>query len=206
MRGRLRINVDAYFSRLMLAPHLGGFLKRYPEINLELMTRDAIGDLVADGFDIAVRFGEPPSSTLVARKFLETRILTVAAPSYLAAHGRPQRPIDLTRHACIQYRDPWTGRPFEWEFHRGRKVVPVDVQGPLLVNDVETMLSACIAGAGIAQIMAIGVQALLDGGQLIELFPNWPDERFPLYAFHASRRHPPAKVRAFIDFCAETLL
>ena len=73
------------------------------------------------------------------------------------------------------------------------------------MSDVGTMLGACLAGAGIAQVMALGVQDFLDRGQLIDLFPDWPDEAFPLYAIHPSRRHPPAKVRAFIDFCAEFL-
>lgn len=88
---------------------------------------------------------------------------------------------------------------------RGRKVVPVKAEGPLTVTDVGTMLSACLAGAGIAQIMALGVQNLLDDGKLVDLFPDWPGETFPLYAVHPSRRHPAAKVRAFIDFCAEII-
>jgi DNA-binding transcriptional LysR family regulator len=73
------------------------------------------------------------------------------------------------------------------------------------VSDVGVMLGACLAGAGIAQVMALGVRDLLDQGQLIELFPDWPDETFPLCAVHPSRHHPPAKVRAFIDFCVETI-
>src|ERR1700744_322417 len=89
VRGRLRVNVDAFFSRLMLAPHINRFLDRYPEISLELITRDQLGDLVGEGFDIAVRFGQPPSSSLVARKLFETRTVTVAAPSYIEKHGQP---------------------------------------------------------------------------------------------------------------------
>jgi DNA-binding transcriptional LysR family regulator len=83
--------------------------------------------------------------------------------------------------------------------------VPVETTGPLLLTDVGTMLAACVAGAGIAQVMALGVQDLLDQGGLVELFPDWPGETFPLYAFHPSRHHPAAKVRAFIDFCLETI-
>jgi DNA-binding transcriptional LysR family regulator len=198
--GRLRVNIDPFVSRLLLAPQIGSFLNRYPELSLELITRDSLGDLIGEGFDVAVRFGDPPTSSLVVRKVLETRILTVAAPRYIERHGRPTKPSELSRHHCIQFRNPGTGQPFEWEFHQGRKIVPVKTSGRLLLTDVGTMLGACIAGAGIAQVMALGVQDLLDGGQLVELFPDWPNEKFPLFALYPSRTLPPAKLRAFLDF------
>jgi DNA-binding transcriptional LysR family regulator len=198
--GRLRVNIDPFVSRLLLAPQIGSFLNRYPELSLELITRDSLGDLIGEGFDVAVRFGDPPTSSLVVRKVLETRILTVAAPRYIERHGRPTKPSELSRHHCIQFRNPGTGQPFEWEFHQGRKIVPVKTSGRLLLTDVGTMLGACIAGAGIAQVMALGIQDLLDGGQLVELFPDWPNEKFPLFALYPSRTLPPAKLRAFLDF------
>ena len=198
--GRLRVNIDPFVSRLLLAPQIGSFLNRYPELSLELITRDSLGDLIGEGFDVAVRFGDPPTSSLVVRKVLDTRILTVAAPSYIERHGRPTKPSELSRHHCIQFRNPGTGQPFEWEFHRGRKIVPVKTSGHLLLTDVGTMLGACIAGVGIAQVMALGIQDLLDGGQLVELFPDWPNEKFPLFALYPSRTLPPAKLRAFLDF------
>ena len=202
VRGRLRVNVDPFFARLVLAPRLGKFLAAYPELSVEIMGRDRLGDLVADGFDAAVRFGEPEPSALIARRLLETRVLTCAAPSYLAKHGRPAHPRDLGagRHQCIHYLDPVTGRPFPWEFHRGRQKLRIAVSGRLTVNNVGTMLGACAAGHGVAQILALGTEDLVSRGRLIELFPDWPDERFPLYAFHLSRHVPPAKVRAFLDF------
>jgi DNA-binding transcriptional LysR family regulator len=198
--GRLRVNIDPFVSRLLLAPQIGSFLNRYPELSLELITRDSLGDLIGEGFDVAVRFGDPPTSSLVVRKVLDTRILTVAAPSYIERHGRPTKPSELSRHHCIQFRNPGTGQPFEWEFHRGRKIVPVKTSGHLLLTDVGTMLGACIAGVGVAQVMALGIQDLLDGGQLVELFPDWPNEKFPLFALYPSRTLPPAKLRAFLDF------
>lgn len=203
VRGRLRVNVDPWFARLILAPRLPLLIDRHPGLEIELITRDAIGDLVAEGFDIAVRFGEPEPTGLIARKLLETRIVTVAAPNYLARHGRPKAPADLVGHTCIQFRDPWSGRPFAWEFHRGRKVVSVATRGPLLVTEAGIGLMACLAGAGIAQAMTLGLGDMVTTGRLVDLFPEWPDETFPLYALHPSRRHVPAKVNAFIDFCRE---
>jgi DNA-binding transcriptional LysR family regulator len=202
VRGRLRINIDPFFSRLILGPRLGAFLDSHPDLQLELFTRDQLGDMVAEGFDLAVRFGEPVTSGMVARRLLDTRILTVAAPAYLKRRGRPLTPPELGRddHVCIDFRDPATGRPFPWEFHRKHKKIEVQVQSRLTVNDVGTMHSACVAGYGIAQIMQLGAESLLAEGRLVDLFPDWPDERFPLFALHPSRHNPPAKTRAFLDF------
>jgi DNA-binding transcriptional LysR family regulator len=203
VRGRLRVNVDPYFSRLILGPRLGTFLRDHPELQLELIMRDRLGDMVAEGFDLAVRFGEPRPSSLVARKLLDTRILTVATPSYCKRNGRPLTPLELEvdgNHVCIEFRDPETGRPFPWEFHRKRKKIAVQTGGRLIVNDVGTLHSACLAGYGVAQIMMLGAEKMLANDQLLDLFPDWPDERFPLYAYHPSRRHPSAKTRAFLDF------
>jgi len=200
VRGRLRVDIDPYFSRLVLSGQIGSFLAQHPEIVLEMVTREHVSDLVADGIDVAVRFGEPASDTMIARKLLETRVLTVASPQYIKKHSRPRDPTELNSHECIQFLDPITSRPYEWEFRAGRKVVPVKTKGRLQLSDVGTMINECVAGSGIAQILSIGVQPLLSSGRLIDLFPEWPGEVFPLYALHPSRQHPPAKVRAFIEF------
>ncbi len=107
-----------------------------------------------------------------ARKLLESRILTVASPAYLAAHGRPAHPRDLLDHACIDYQDPLTGRPFAWEFRRGDEVLPVRQPAQLMVSDVETMIGACCEGAGIAQVMQLGTRHILAQGRLVEIFPT----------------------------------
>jgi DNA-binding transcriptional LysR family regulator len=203
--GRLRVNCDGWFASLMLAPRLQPFLDAHPNLSLDLVVRDSIGDLVSDGFDVAIRFGEPDASGLVTRKLAETRILTCASPSYLERYGRPDHPAELAdgQHQCLLFRDPTTGRPFKWEFHRGGEVLPVEVNGRLVLNDVATSLSACVAGLGIAQPMALGTDAMLADGRLIELFPQWNGERFPLHAYYPSRHLCPCRVRAFMDFVSE---
>ena len=207
IRGRLRVNIDPYFSRLIVGPRLGAFLDAHPQLRLELITSDHLGDLIADGFDLAVRFGHPRPSTLVARKLLDSRMLTVAAPAYLKRHGRPTDPRELesAQHVCIQFRDPESGRPFAWEFHQRRKKLAFETHGPLTVNDAGTLYSVCLAGHGIAQVMDLGVEPMLRDGRLVRLFADWPDERFPLYALHPSRHHVPAKTRAFLDFIVALL-
>jgi DNA-binding transcriptional LysR family regulator len=207
VRGKLRVNVDPLFSRMALSPKLSDFLQRNPRLELRIETRDRIADLVSDGFDLAIRFGEPVPSALIARRVLNARILTVASPTYIDRHGRPKHPQELASdaHQCILAIDPATGRPFEWEFWRGNEFVSVAVNGRLTVTDSGTKLGACLAGFGIAQVIDLGLQHHFQSGALINLFPDWPDERFPLYVYYPSRNHVPAKVRRFIDFITESL-
>ncbi|MCS3419370.1 DNA-binding transcriptional LysR family regulator [Pseudomonas sp. BIGb0450] len=202
VQGRLRVNIDAILSRQIPGPRLEHFLSVHPDLRVELITRDKLGDIISDGFDLAVRFGKPRNSTLVARKILDTQVLTVASTSYIQRRGRPARPeaIASDGHTCIEFRDPDTGKPFPWEFLCEKKKICVDVKSQLTVNDSGTLLKACLAGYGIAQILKFGHEDLIDGNSLVNLFPDWPDERFPLYALHPSKRHPPAKTIAFLDF------
>lgn len=200
VRGRLRVNVDPWIARLVLAPRLVEFLSRHPALSVELIVRDTLGDLVAEGFDAAIRFGEPERSGLIARKLLETRILACAAPAYLARHGTPLHPRDLEAHECLLYRDPVTGRPFEWEFHRGGEIVEVKATGRVVTNDLASKLAACAAGLGVAQTIELGLGEMLARGELVQVLPDWAEERYPLYAYHVSRHQVPAKLRAFLDF------
>jgi DNA-binding transcriptional LysR family regulator len=203
IRGRLRVNTDPVFSQLMLADGAITFLDRHPEVRLELIMRDLVGDLVADGFDLALRFGDPPNSGFTARKLFETRVLTVAAPAYLEAYGRPAHPGDLPGHRTIDFWDAAHGRAYDWEFRRGTKVLPVKIDARLMTSDAQTMLGACLSGGGIAQVLDFAVRDMIRDGRLIELFPDWPGEVFPLHAIFPSRHQRTAKVRAFVDFVTE---
>ena len=184
VRGRLKVNVDPYISRMLLAGRLGTFLDANPDLALELITREHVGDLVTEGIDMAVHFGQPKATSLIARKLADGGLVTVASPTYLACHARPEAPSDLSKHVSIDFRDPLTGRPHVWEFHRQGEVLRVSANSRLLVSDVGTMITECLAGTGIAQMIAIGAKEYLDNGQLVDLFPDWPDETFPLYAFY----------------------
>jgi DNA-binding transcriptional LysR family regulator len=207
VRGRLRVNVDPLFSRMVLSPNLSAFLLQNPGLELRIETRDRIADLVSDGFDLAVRFGEPAPSALIARRLLDARILTVASPAYVDRHDRPGHPQELASdaHQCILAIDTSTGRLYDWEFRRGSEVISVAVNGRLTVTDSGTKLGACLAGFGVAQVINLGLEHHLKSGALINLFPDWPDERFPLFVYYASRNYVPAKVRTFIDFIKDSL-
>jgi DNA-binding transcriptional LysR family regulator len=200
--GRLRVSVDPWFARTVLAPKLQQFMARYPLLSVDLMTSNYREEMMT-GVDVAVRFGPPDSSSLIARKLLETPIVTCAAPGYLAKHGEPATPHDLVHHELLLFRDPQTGRAFPWEFHRGGKIIQISATGRLMMDDPSAAVAACVAGQGVLQKLAIGLEPLLSTGALVQILSRWSDERYPLYAYHPSRHLPPAKVRAFLDFVQE---
>jgi len=202
--GRLRVNVDGAFGHHVLAPRIQPFLDRHPGLSVEISVRDRMGDLVADGFDVAVRFGTPEPSSLICRLLLESRVLTCASPAYVAEKGLPRHPSELENgHQCVLLRDPTTGRPYEWEFIRGKESVPLRASGQLMVNDTGLLLGACLGGQGIAQPLELYCRDLLADGRLIQLLPDWAEETFPLYVYHHAPARISAKVRAFLDYVLE---
>lgn len=203
VRGHLRARVAILVTTRVLAGRLGTFLSRYPELSVEIITDDRTGDLVGDGIDVAISLGDQATPSLISRKLADTRIVTVASPAYLKRHGRPKHPTDLKQHACIHFREPATGRAFDWEFHKGRKILNVETPSRLILSDGNSLVTECLSGSGVAQVTENTVRDLLDTGKLIDLFPDWNGEIFPLYAIYPSRQHLPAKVRAFIDFVIE---
>ena len=205
VRGRLRVSVDPWFARMVLAPTLQLFLARYPTLQVDLSTSNYREEMMS-GMDVAVRFGPPDDSTLIVRKLLETPVLTVAAPAYLDRHGEPRSPHDLVHHEALLFRDPQTGVPFPWEFHRGGEIVEVKVTSRLVLDDPSVAVSACVAGQGVFQSLAVGLAPFMARGELVRILPDWSEELYPLYAYHPSRHLPPAKVRAFLDFIQEVAI
>jgi DNA-binding transcriptional LysR family regulator len=206
--GHLRVNVDATLSRLALGTEIGKFLESHPELSVEVCVRTEIGDLIVQGFDLAIRFGEPAPSSLIVQRIAQIRVLTCASPEYIKRKGRPKRPADLQAngHECILFYDPATGRPFPWEFHSNGKSIKVRVSGRLTFDDGMSHLAACLSGYGVAQVFDFGIAEDLKTGRLINLFPKWSDELFPLYIYLPSRFYVPAKVRAFQRFVADDIL
>jgi DNA-binding transcriptional LysR family regulator len=198
-KGLLRVAVDPIVARVLLAPRIAGLLGKHPELSLDMVVRERLGDLVTEGFDAAIRFGELEPSNLVVRKLLDTRVVTCASEAYLQRRGRPKKPRDLEQHECILFREPNSGRPYEWIFQRGKKIERIKAHGRLILNDSAAALAACRAGHGIAQHLEL---ELRESGatELVDLLPSWGDEVFPLYVYLPSRAQIPAKVRALIDF------
>lgn len=200
VRGRLKASIDPWFARIVLAPRLPEFLAAYPELALQLRVTNAAEDMLSGGVDVAVRFGPPAASAAIGRKLFETRVITVASPSYLARRPPPKVPAEVVDHDLILFRDPQSGRPFTWEFHGPGLPVEVPAAGRLVLDDPSAALAACEAGAGLFQSLEVGLEPWLRTGRLVMVLPDWAEERFPLYAYYASRRQLPAKVRTFLNF------
>ncbi len=202
VRGRLRVSTDLPFGS-RLGARLVALRARYPELEVELSVHMRFAEAEAAGFDVCVRYGPPERSSLTCRKLFETRVLTCAAPSYVATHGRPEHPRDLAQHECINVLDPVTGRPFLWELQRGDERVEVEARGRVLIDNPVVAMSACLSGYGIAQPLEANVVEYLARGELVQLLPEWADERWPAYAYYRGRTAPNARVRAFLDFIVE---
>jgi DNA-binding transcriptional LysR family regulator len=207
VRGRLRVKMHPTLAHLIPGEQLKAFLEKYPDLSVELISGDKLGDLVGEGIDIALTVGDLPSSSLIAKRLLDTRVVTVAAPSYLAQHGQIAHPSDLLKegHTLIDYRNPETGRPFQWEHHRGRKIVKIATPGRLIVSDIVSLHGICVAGWGIAQVLEVAVKPMLASGALVELLPEWGDERFPIHAIYSSRNYVPPRARVFLDFVSSAV-
>ncbi len=201
VQGRLRINVDETIGQYLLCPHIDRFLREYPAVSVEISAQDQMGDLITEGFDVAVRFGPARNASLICQLLLKTPVITCASPEYLARHGHPHHPSDLQKgHRCLLHRDPATGRHFPWEFVQGRKFVKADVTGKLMVNTGSLLVESCLGGYGVAQFLELYMKDFLADGRLVQVLPDWAEETYPLYAYHHSPKLVPAKVRAFLDF------
>jgi DNA-binding transcriptional LysR family regulator len=207
VRGRLRVKMHPTLAHVINGKQLKAFLENYSELSVELISSDKLGDVVGEGIDIALHVGELPSSSLIAKKLLDTRVITVAAPAYIAKHAKIAHPSDLQKqeHTLIGYRNPETGRTFQWEYHRGRAIEKIATPERLIVSDIVNLHSICVAGWGIAQVLEVAVKPMLETGALVKLLPEWGDERYPIHAVYPSRNYVPPKVRVFIDFVSSAV-
>lgn len=179
---------------------LAGFHSDYPDIVIDLTIDDAVVDVVAGGFDAAIRPGEVIEKDMVAVRIgADHRQLAAASPAYLAAHGTPRDPADLHAHRCLRWR--WSGRvnPYNWEFYRDANWLEVAVDGPLILNDRAAMLRAAIDGIGVGFFTSLELAGPVAAGKLVPLLEAWAHP-YPGYAicYPRQRQMAPA-LRAFID-------
>ena len=197
--GLLRLNLSRTAADLVVLPHLTPFLEAFPAITLEMNCDNALVDLVGSGFDAGIRLGENLAQDVVAVPLGgKQRIATVAAPRYLQGRSPPRTPDDLAGHRCLNIRLP--SGIYRWDYsHKGRDF-DIEVGGPLIAHDGDTLMSALRSGAGIGCAFEAQVADDITAGRLIPLLrPWWPT--FPgFHLYHPSRAHVPRKLRAFIDF------
>jgi len=205
-RGRLRVNSNLPFGHKYLIPLLPAFRARYPDIVIDLALTDTVIDLVAERADVAIRVGPLKESRLVARKLGESRILTVAAPDYVARRGSPRRVEDLAAHDCLAFNFHRQSR--SWPF-RGKagETVQFTPRPSALGSDGETMRLMAIAGLGIARLGAFHVQDDIDAGRLVEVLKSLnPGDTEAIHAVYVGQGgHLPARVRVFLDYLGETV-
>ena len=203
LRGALRISAPVVFGGRHVAPVLMAFLDANPQVTGDLVLHDRNLDLVDEGLDVAVRLAVLADSSLVARKVGEVRRITVAAPDYLARRGTPQRPADLADHEVI-YSSTQPG-PIEWRFEGPRGSETVRVRPRLMVNAVEAVVAAALAGRGVTRVLTYQVAEELADGRLVSLLRGYEPAPIPVQLVTASARLTPPRVRAFLDFAAREL-
>ncbi|MER9869019.1 LysR family transcriptional regulator [Mesorhizobium sp. M0136] len=205
-RGRLRINSYVPFGQHRLIPILPRFLERYPEISVDLVLTDDVIDLMEERADVAIRAGPLGESRLVARKLGQSRVVVVAAPSYLEARGTPMTPADLDRHNRMGFR--FVRHLEGWPFiDAAGKPITLSIAGNTLVSDGEAMRLMALSGAGIARLASWHVEADIAAGRLLPLLEefNPGDEELTHAVYVGQGKHLPARVRAFLDFLVETV-
>ncbi len=199
-RGRLRISVAGAFAARYVAPVCAEFMAQYPLVRIELNFNSRIVDLIEEGFDLAIRYGQLEESGLVARRIAPRRLYVCAAPSYIARHGAPMQPQELRRHPCLigssdhcLSRDPDNDR-----------LQRLRVAGRWRSNNGDALLAAGRSGLGIIQLPDFYVDDDLREGRLLPLLGDWAVGDVGVWAVYPHRRHLPAKVRLLIEMLAET--
>ncbi len=200
-QGQLRINAPMSFGRLHVAPLIPKFLKRYPKLQIDLVMDDRKVDLVAEGFDLAIRGGTLTDSTLIARKLAPLHQVLCASPEYIERHGLPGTPEELTGHNCVLY--SLSSDANKWTLFDADGSQSVLVSGSYQVNNSEALLEALKAGVGIGRLPTFVAGPDLKKGRLVKLFKSWRIPDFTMYAVFPERKYLPAKVRVFLDFAIE---
>ena len=201
--GTLRLNMAPGAARMLLVPLILEYGRRYPNVDVEIVTDNALVDVIGKGFDAGVRLVEVVPADMVAIPILPTiRSLVVGSPGYFSNRSHPIVPSDLLKHRCIRARMA-SGRLYRWEFERRGQAVLIDAPGSLILDASDLMLSAALEGAGLAYISEPSVAAHIASGDLIPVLQDWSPPYPGLSLYFAQRRQMPARLRALIDLIRE---
>ncbi|MBY0573872.1 MAG: LysR family transcriptional regulator [Undibacterium sp.] len=198
--GRLKLNVPRSAAQLLLAPKLGAWSLRYPEVTLDIVTNDGLIDIVDQGYDAGIRFSERLQQDMIALPIgPQLPFSTCAAPSYLERFGTPKTPHDLLDHQCLQYRFP-SGVHNIWEFQAQQKKLEVQTKGNLATDDFATIVRAAVDGAGICYTFDAYTAEEVEKGSLVRILEEWNPPAEHMYLYYPSRNNLSLSLRAFIDF------
>ncbi|KRB58646.1 transcriptional regulator [Rhizobium sp. Root708] len=198
--GNLRVTAPRFASDILLAPRLGEFLNRYPDITLEIANEDGFIDIVREGFDAGIRLEESLEADMIAVR-ASPNLTTVIAGSreYFERHPKPLHPSDLVHHRCIKRRFT-NGTIYRWEFEKDGQELVVSVDGPLIVSEDRLALIAALNGVGLAYLFDLRVENELTSGKLVRVLEDWCSPYPGPFIYYPSRRQMRPALRAFIDF------
>jgi DNA-binding transcriptional LysR family regulator len=201
--GTLRINTAAAAARRLMDPLILPFLRRYPDMRIDIVTDGRLVDIVAGGFDAGIRLKELVPQDMVAVPCTPPmRFRVVGAPSYFRRHPAPRSPADLTAHVCVRRRMP-SGAILRWELEKNGEAMPFDARGPLTLDTDELMVPAAVAGHGLVWVNEWSVEALLSRRRLISVLDDWSPPFPGLCLYYPPHRHPSAGLRALVAMIRE---
>ena len=210
-RGLVRVTAPVALGRQHVAPTLAAFLRKHPEIRLELDLTDRFVNLAQEGFDLAIRHTQAPPDTHVAWVLCPSRSVLVASADYLRRHGAPSHPAELASHQCLLYLRGMAGQSWSFEREGARKAaerVIVDVNGPLRANNSEVLREAVLGGLGIGLLPDFSAAGFLRPRQLVRVLPQWQPRGFfgeRLYAIRPWAPQVPRAVQCFVDHLRQSL-
>ena len=200
LQGNLLISVPRDFGLLYISPNLPKFIELHPNLHVEIEFEDKRVDLVAEGYDLALRIGYMQDSSLVARKISSAPMHFVASPSYLEARGTPLTPDDLEYHQGLLYKSSLN--QVHWQSTKANQIQRYKIQSKVVSNNGMALLEMTKAGLGISNSPSFFVKEALASGELVEILSEYKQKPLDIYVVYPNRRHLPAKVRAFIEFLA----
>ena len=200
LQGNLLISVPRDFGLLYISPNLPKFIELHPNLHVEIEFEDKRVDLVAEGYDLALRIGYMQDSSLVARKISSAPMHFVASPSYLEARGTPLTPDDLEYHQGLLYKSSLN--QVHWQSTKANQIQRYKIQSKVVSNNGMALLEMTKTGLGISNSPSFFVKDALASGELVEILSEYKQKPLDIYVVYPNRRHLPAKVRAFIEFLA----
>jgi DNA-binding transcriptional LysR family regulator len=202
-RGELRLTAPILFGRLHVLPIVTEFLDRFPEVQAALALVDRPVDLVEEGLDVAVRIGALGESSAVATRVGALRRIVVASPDYLARRGTPQRPADLSDHDVVAFSG--IAGVEHWVFREAARDVNVAIRPRLVVSTAEAAIDTARAGFGLTRVLSYQAAEDVARGALLRVLPAYEGDEVPIHLVYPGGRHPPPKLRAFLDFTTPRL-
>lgn len=202
-RGRLRISLP--LVGMLVMPALTAFMRRYPDIELDVDFSDRLVNVIEEGFDVVMRTGEPTDSRLMARQVGSYRLQLVASPGYLADHGTPKVPEDLADHACVQHKFPSTGKLEPWPLKRAEGAPEWEMPASMTCNTSAALMDVALAGLGIACLPDFMVRQAIGRGELVSVLDEHVEHQGSFRLLWPSSKHLAPKLRVFIDFMVDTL-